>query len=75
MDASGIQGLVRIEVRELAGRPCALLIGHTADGQVAVGIASGPSEANICLLNPDAQAKFVTEFRAAILRAAHPEQS
>lgn len=42
---SGIQGLKRLEVRDLDGLQCGLLIGRTESGSLLIGIAphSGPA--------------------------------
>ncbi len=41
MGGSGIKGLKRLEVRDLDGTPCGLLIARTERGSLVIGIAPG----------------------------------
>lgn len=44
-EMSGIQGLKRLEVRDLDGVPSGLLIGRTESGSLVIGIAPPRGEA------------------------------
>jgi hypothetical protein len=68
--ASGIQSVRRWTARDTNGRPVSILLGHTSDGGVAIGIASDVGDAQIAVLVGDLTKEFRQEFVHAMVRAA-----
>lgn len=67
--ASGIRSVRRFEAVDLDGRTVGLLIGHTSQGEVAIGIA-GPDGEEIALLDVEQQGNVLKGLRQAMMRAA-----
>lgn len=66
---SGIQSVRRWTAHDTDGRPVSILLGHTSDGGVAIGIASGVGDAKIAVLVGDLPKEFRREFTQAMMRA------
>lgn len=67
---SGIQSVRRWTAHDTDGRPVSILLGHTSDGGVAIGIASGVGDAKIAVLVGDLPREFHQEFVRAMARSA-----
>lgn len=69
--ASGIKSLHRIDAVDLDGRKVAVMVGWTDGGQVVLGIAPhGQDATSLALLNGDAQSRFASTYRTAMIDAA-----
>lgn len=70
-DSDGIRSVRRIEAIDVERRPAAVVVGHTAEGRVVLGVApAGQDQAIVVFLNGDAQARLLAAVRTAVMDAA-----